>query len=312
MTNSVPTDTYSDDFLSIFPALAPEESDISHDDFVRRYLDPLQPVVVRGGVSKWPAVEKWTPQYLRDAIGDKSVSVGTISPVPVEKPIRRAAAVIDEMVDRPIADEKTPYLTQLNVHDVFPELSDDVRPHPHFALPDRLSHPLLMDGLHYPKGQMELLFGGGGLGFPLHFDRGFMHAFIMQIYGEKDVVLIAHEQGRHLYTSETFEAVSGIENIWHPDFDTYPELAKVRGYRATLKPGDLAFIPSGWWHATRLPGISIGTTCNSFSRSNWRRYKQFAIDKRRGTMPAAKLMAWRLYLEAVGAACRISEMVTGR
>ena len=60
-------------FKRIFPECATEESDIEHDRFVDEYLDPLQPVVIRGAVNDWPAVGKWDPTFVRDAIGEESI-----------------------------------------------------------------------------------------------------------------------------------------------------------------------------------------------------------------------------------------------
>ena len=175
-----------------------------------------------------------------------------------------------------------------------------------------MSHRLLKHDLHYPKGQMELLFGGGGLGFPLHYDRGFMHAFIMQIYGEKDIVLVPYDQRDSLYISSRYESVSSIDNVWEPDFEKYPLLRNVRGFRVRLRPGDLVFVPCGWWHATRLPGLSIGATCNSITRVNWGNFRDFAIAERRGNIPVWKLLLWQVYLGSIGASCRLHETLFGR
>ncbi len=300
------------DFEMLFPESATEVDSLDHRQFVHDYLDRLRPVVIRGAVANWPAVEKWTPRYLQDAIGHKEVTIGTVSPTPVENQHMRVADLVDSLVDHPVWDEKTPYLTKLNIHDEFPELSDDVRPYPDYALPDRMSHRLLKHDLHYPKGQMELLFGGGGLGFPLHYDRGFMHAFIMQIYGEKDIVLVPYDQRDSLYISSRYESVSSIDNVWEPDFEKYPLLRNVRGFRVRLRPGDLVFVPCGWWHATRLPGLSIGATCNSITRVNWGNFRDFAIAERRGNIPVWKLLLWQVYLGSIGASCRLHETLFGR
>lgn len=44
-------------------------------EFHRRWVSPNLPVVVRGGVSHWAAVNKWTHAYLREKIGDLEVTV---------------------------------------------------------------------------------------------------------------------------------------------------------------------------------------------------------------------------------------------
>jgi ribosomal protein L16 Arg81 hydroxylase len=45
-------------------ALEVQES-LSYTDFADRYLKTHQPVIIRSGVSHWPAVKKWSPSYLK-------------------------------------------------------------------------------------------------------------------------------------------------------------------------------------------------------------------------------------------------------
>lgn len=43
--------------------------------FLRNYVMPNLPVVIEQGVSQWPAIRKWTKQYLLESIGEKTVTV---------------------------------------------------------------------------------------------------------------------------------------------------------------------------------------------------------------------------------------------
>jgi hypothetical protein len=45
------------------------------EEFRRNYLEPERPVVVVGGVADWPAVKRWTDDYLRRVVGDVTVLV---------------------------------------------------------------------------------------------------------------------------------------------------------------------------------------------------------------------------------------------
>lgn len=58
------------------PALDCTPSPLS---FYRDYVSHNRPVVIRGGVSHWPAVSKWSNLYLKQTIGDLPVSV-TVTP----------------------------------------------------------------------------------------------------------------------------------------------------------------------------------------------------------------------------------------
>lgn len=43
--------------------------------FYRDYVSKNLPVVIRNGVEHWPAVRKWSINYLREILGDKLISV---------------------------------------------------------------------------------------------------------------------------------------------------------------------------------------------------------------------------------------------
>ena len=47
--------------------------------FLRNFVAHNRPVLVRGGVSHWPALDKWSPQYLAQSLGDSEVTV-TVTP----------------------------------------------------------------------------------------------------------------------------------------------------------------------------------------------------------------------------------------
>jgi hypothetical protein len=43
--------------------------------FVRNFVGPNKPLIIRGGAAHWPALSKWTRAYLQRAAGDAVVSV---------------------------------------------------------------------------------------------------------------------------------------------------------------------------------------------------------------------------------------------
>jgi hypothetical protein len=46
---------------------------LTADEFLERYYAPGRPVILVGEMAEWPALSRWTPAYLRDAIGAKLV-----------------------------------------------------------------------------------------------------------------------------------------------------------------------------------------------------------------------------------------------
>ena len=43
--------------------------------FYRDQVSHNRPLIIRGGVSHWPALHRWSNQYLSDTLGDKEVTV---------------------------------------------------------------------------------------------------------------------------------------------------------------------------------------------------------------------------------------------
>jgi Fe2+ transport system protein FeoA len=46
---------------------------LSSEEFLERYYAPGRPVILVGEMAEWPALAKWTPQYLRETIGDRPI-----------------------------------------------------------------------------------------------------------------------------------------------------------------------------------------------------------------------------------------------
>jgi hypothetical protein len=46
---------------------------ISREDFVNKYLNPRKPLIISKATQNWPALQKWTFDYLKDVVGDQTV-----------------------------------------------------------------------------------------------------------------------------------------------------------------------------------------------------------------------------------------------
>jgi len=124
----------------------------------------------------------------------------------------------------------------------------------------------------------EILFGGRRAGFHvLHYDKDHLHAFISQLFGEKEFFVFAPDQAPELYPKESTPNQSPVD-IFDPDLDRHPDFARAEMITVTLRPGETVFMPPGWWHTTRMQGPSISVTWNAVNASNW---DDFARDSRR-------------------------------
>lgn len=269
---------------------------LSFSDFSRDYLKPMTPVVMTNGIDDWPALGKWTPEYLRNTITPKTIELrpnqsGQTSYSFPEHMDTFMAAARDGFVP--------PYLTNANIYRFFPELIADVEPYLTYALPDLSASPFLPKDFLYEKFQLEILLGAAGNGFSvLHADKHHMNAFIAQIYGEKEFIIFPPDQSRYLYARQEQPLLSDVDDIWNPDLARFPDLAKASPTRVTLKPGDLLFVPGNWWHTTRMEQTSIGVTCNSVSAANW---SAFASDGARlmAQSKPMKAKVLKLYMSAM-------------
>jgi lysine-specific demethylase 8 len=83
-----------------------------------------------------------------------------------------------------------------------------------------------------------------------------MDNFFVQIYGDKEAILAAPSDRKGLYPFADNIAKSRIDPEF-PDAAHYPRVKQVTFFSGTLKPGDLLYIPRGWWHFLRAPATSI-------------------------------------------------------
>jgi len=58
----------------ILPSI-PREEGITREGFQRSYLKSLQPVIIKDLSASWPAMKKWSPEYLKEKYGEKRVKV---------------------------------------------------------------------------------------------------------------------------------------------------------------------------------------------------------------------------------------------
>ena len=58
-------------------------------------------------------------------------------------------------------------------------------------------------------------------------------------------------------------------DVLAPDLVRFPDFARVALHTVEVGPGDVLFIPVGWWHALRALDPSLSVTFVSFERDAW-------------------------------------------
>lgn len=240
-------------------------SSLGEKGFRAEYLEPLRPVVLTGAIDHWGALGKWTPDFFRREYATRSVAVdGKDWP-------------LGELIDRietSTPQNPAPYLRNELLTNWPAGLQADIAPMP------ACSRPNWLETRVFPSRQrmtfIELYIGGSGAKFPvLHYDNLHTHAFLMQLYGDKEYLALAPDQARYVYPREkTAPNKSGIDDVEHPDLERFPLFDEATGTRFKLSPGETLFVPAGWWHTARILSTSITVSINGANAANWKAFVQ--------------------------------------
>lgn len=238
-------------------------SNLGLDGFKREYLQPLRPVVISGAIDHWGALGKWTPDFFRSNYRTRPVSIDG------------KEWLLGELLDRIEAsspDNPAPYLRNELLARWPAKLRADVTPMPACTQPNWLESRAFPS--RDPPTFVELYIGGGGARFPmLHYDNLHTHAFLMQLYGEKEYFALAPDQAPYVYP-QSGEALnkSNINDVENPDYDRFPLFREASGIRFRLRAGETLFVPAGWWHTARIVTTSITISINGVNAPNWRAF----------------------------------------
>ena len=265
----------------------------SYAEFVGEFLHPRKPLVITGTLEKWKARSQWTPAFFKERFGDVALHVEnqpyTLGGFLPHRDDGKALT-LGEFIDLVLAsteENPAPYLRNVHIDKFLPELNDDLQPLPEYFQPNWLAGPLaqpLDSRLH--GGRFELYIGGAGGKFPvLHFDTWYIHTFLSQIYGVKRYTLFAPDQTPFLYARGNQSRVD-LEN---PDLEKFPLFARATRIELNLGPGEILFVPAGWWHTAKILSPSITVSASRVNASNWHDFSQDL--KSRAPRPARLLVS---------------------
>jgi hypothetical protein len=225
----------------------PSVKSISKQDFVSSYLKPQLPVVIESFDGGWEAHSKWSLDYIKDIAGDKMVPLYDDRPVQHEDGFNEPHATMkmSDYIDL-LKREPTKYRIFLwNILKEVPELQKD------FSYPDF--------GIRLLKQVPMLFFGGRDSHTFMHYDIDLANIFHFHFEGEKECILFSQSQNKHLYKVPHSLITHESINFSNPDLGQWPALRKVKGFRTTLKHGEVLYMPEGYWHYMKYktPGFSM-------------------------------------------------------
>jgi lysine-specific demethylase 8 len=82
----------------------------------------------------------------------------------------------------------------------------------------------------------------------------------VQVDGIKHAMIVSPEYSNKLYPFADNPTQSRVDPE-RPDFKAFPRLAQATFLTETLEPGDILYLPRGWWHFFAAPGPSVSLNC---------------------------------------------------
>jgi len=190
----------------------------------------------------WPCCAKWDFDFLEKRYGDDPVIL-TDGVVPHVPSVARRYAVLRDILGKE-GGEPTRYLRFHPMLAIHPELLDD------FPL-DFFEHYKVRKSLY---SHIQFFVGKEGTNTGLHNSQ--MCNLFAMVHGEKEWVLYPT-----VYTPYMDPQVSrSVYRLSRHNTGRFlePSLAKLDGYRVTLRPGDILWNPPFYWHSVRNLSDTIG------------------------------------------------------
>ncbi len=256
-------------------ALSPKRSGIfrrencGSQEFLDDHYAPGHPVVLAGEIDHWPARKRWTPHYLRDAIGAREVVFQDDRDRDADyertKDNHVRSGRFDQFIEQITrAPGNRTYLTAYNAGAnaaALALLDADI------GRLDTFLDQSTNDG----HGGL-LWIGPAGTFTPLHHDL--TNNLLVQVTGTKRVIMAAPNETANLYNDA--HVFSRVRDVTDPalDLTRFPLIGDVTFHEIVLEAGECLFIPIGWWHQVEALDFSVSLTFTNFRwRNDW--YKEF-------------------------------------
>lgn len=237
-----------------------KRSGVSRDEFFERYAIGSHPVVLTDLARDWPAMTRWSPQYLKEHFGHLQTDVqaerNADPKFEQNKLEHRRTMKVGDFVDQVLAGGVTNdyYLTANNEvlrRPEFAPLLDDIGSMPAYCRQDEVAR------------SVNFWFGPAGTNTPLHHDT--LMLFHTQVVGRKRWRFISPLETPRVYN--TYSVFSPID-IDNPDFARYPAFRGVKILDVVVEPGETVFLPLAWWHQVSGLDVSLSVSYTNLDLPN--------------------------------------------
>jgi hypothetical protein len=232
-----------------------KRSRVSRDEFITRYVRGCRPVVLTGVAHDWPAMQRWSPEYIKQRYGHLMVEIQAerhgdqlyeMNKLAHRREVR-LADFVDRVESAGVSNDE--YLTANN----------ELLRRPEFAglLEDIGSLPEVCDRTKLAE-RSSFWFGPAGTVTPLHHDT--LMLFHTQVVGRKRWRLVSPLETPRLYNHYQVYSAVDLDKV---DLNRHPDFASVKVLDVVVEPGETMFLPLAWWHQVSSLDVSL-----SFSYSN--------------------------------------------
>jgi ribosomal protein L16 Arg81 hydroxylase len=242
------------------PEIAEYSDSIDTDLFFKQFYALNKPLIVRNAVKHWPAVKQWNAEYLIEKAGACDVQIQSRRTQNLNYEIQasqhRQVTRFDDFVKQVFfgVESNDIYMTAQNGDingNALANLWPDLAPLP----------AILNDATDVHR--MFFWIGPRGTVTPLHHDL--TNNLMAQVVGRKLVKLIAPDYLPYIYNHYHCYSQVDPENV---DLAKFPLFKRVKVFDVEIGPGDLLFLPVGWWHHVRSLDPSITITATNFRGIN--------------------------------------------
>lgn len=219
--------------------------------FARRCVDARRPGVLRGVVPRWPAAS-WEIEGLAARLGAREVTPVVLSEgrfeVDLREGVRVKAMPLAEYLSLLAAPGAPAYYLRLPLEGALSALSRDAPLEPYCRRAVAMKR--------------NLWIGAAGTSSDLHFDM--THNLVAQLRGRRRVTLFSPDQRGALYPYplRSLNAHHSQVRLDAPDLQSFPRFSEARRETVWLEPGEMLFIPRGWWH--HFESLDASIAMNAF------------------------------------------------
>ena len=234
--------------------------DMGGDEFRDSYYAANRPVILENRMNDWAALTRWTPDYLKTLAGDLMVEVMTGRTGNPDYEWNggkhRTQVRFADYVDRVYSGTATNdyymvanngFLQKAEAQALFEDFT---------AFPEYLDPATL-------AGRCFLWFGPAGTVTPLHHDTS--NILLAQVRGRKRLRLIPANQWQYVYNTR---GVFSDVDCANPDPSRHPLFRHATAIDIILAPGEVLFLPVGWWHWVGALDVSMTVSFTNFRYDN--------------------------------------------